>query len=57
MNEELKPCAHCGSSDVYLCKRMPTYGLEIYWVECKKCEPCYTSEQAIAIWNRRVENE
>lgn len=57
---ELKPCPFCGSKDVHLLNA--SHNNEEWSVTCKDCNiwvdnmMCdMTKEQAIELWNRRVE--
>lgn len=59
MNEALKPCPFCGSTDVKLFQfTQGDYEEELYCVECVGCEADtgykYSEDEAVAAWNSRV---
>lgn len=58
MNEELKPCPKCGSSDLGLMRMEEVQGLEWYQVSCKTCGTRAkwrnTASDAIASWNEEA---
>ena len=58
---ELKPCPFCGSPAFSYTFNIPLPDQQSCGcVECASCEACIeagTEEQAIEIWNRRVQND
>lgn len=54
MSEELKPCPFCGGMNIHI------WDISTPWVSCNDClanTACaLTKEEAIRIWNRRVNN-
>ena len=65
MSELLKPCPFCGGEaalaiDEFTDNENSCIG-EIYSVQCRNCIACTkwdaSSDNAIAAWNRRVNNE
>jgi len=51
MNEELKPCPHCGETPNLMS------GMGEWWVYCKCQEARATRERAIEDWNKRIGEE
>lgn len=59
MNEELKPCEHCGAlSGILINSDTRKYADYLYKAICAACKIqtpwCFTQKQAIEKWNTRV---
>lgn len=67
MTDKLKPCPFCGGEAyTYTAKNITKGTTREYWlVHCKECglnypqykKYCWAEEQAIEVWNRRVNND
>lgn len=60
MQNELKPCPFCGGKAIIL-QTDTSYRYSKYFATCNSCgaempRVCRTREEAIEVWNRRVDN-
>ena len=61
MEEKLKPCPFCGSTDLHITAQEAIDNTDILFIHCKNCDACGPSveegkdeyEEAIAAWNKR----
>lgn len=58
MSETLKSCPFCGADDVLLYKGAGRGGVRRVLCDCGCCGAlAYSEKEAVAAWNRRVEDE